>query len=86
MARILVIEDDIQVQEMLHQMLTHEGHEVQVASNGIEGIRCYQKTPADLVITDIIMPEKSGLETIMESVYNIKVSIFSRGKAEYILF
>jgi DNA-binding NtrC family response regulator len=66
MALILVIEDDIQLQKMLHQMLTHEGHEVQVASNGFEGIRCYHKTPADLVITDIIMPEKSGIETISE--------------------
>jgi DNA-binding NarL/FixJ family response regulator len=66
MPRILIIEDDIQLQEMLQQMLTHEGYEVQVASNGIEGIRCYHKTPADLVITDIIMPEKSGIETISE--------------------
>jgi DNA-binding response OmpR family regulator len=66
MARILVIEDDVQLQKMLHQMLTHEGYDVQVASNGVEGIRCYRKTPADLVITDIIMPEKSGIETISE--------------------
>ena len=66
MPRILVIEDDIQLQKILHQMLTREGYEVQVASNGDEGIRCYHKTPADLVITDIIMPEKSGIETISE--------------------
>jgi DNA-binding NtrC family response regulator len=66
MALILVIEDDIQLQKVLHQMLAHEGYEVQVASNGVEGIRCYHNTPADLVITDIIMPEKSGIETISE--------------------
>lgn len=66
MARILVIEDDIQLQKMIHKMLTREGYKVQVAGNGIEGIKCYQKTPADLVITDIIMPKKSGIETISE--------------------
>ena len=66
MARILIIEDDIQLQKMLHQMLIHEGYEVQVACNGIEGIKCYHNTPADLVLTDIIMPEKSGIETISD--------------------
>jgi CheY-like chemotaxis protein len=82
MARILVIEDDVQLQKMLHQMLTHEGYDVQVASNGVEGIRCYRKTPADLVITDIIMPEKTGFETISElkeSYPEVKIIAMSGG-------
>ena len=66
MACILLIEDDIQLQKMYHQMLTNEGHDVQKASNGEEGINRFYETPADLVITDIVMPEKSGLDTISE--------------------
>ena len=62
MPLILVIEDDIQLQNML----INEGYDVQQAFNGKEGISCYQKTPPDLVITDILMPEKNGLETISE--------------------
>ena len=42
------------------------GYEIDLASNGEEGLRLFRKTPADLVITDIIMPEKEGLETIRE--------------------
>jgi DNA-binding response OmpR family regulator len=66
MPMILVIEDDIQLQKMIYQMLTSEGYDVQQALNGSEGISCYLKTPADLVITDIIMPEKTGLDIISE--------------------
>jgi DNA-binding NtrC family response regulator len=66
MTRILLIEDDIHLQKLLHQILTLAGYDVNGASNGIEGIKSYHETPADLVITDIIMPEKTGLETISE--------------------
>ncbi len=43
-----------------------EGHEVVNASNGKEGIKLFRENGADLIITDIVMPEKEGLETIME--------------------
>ncbi len=66
MKRILVIDDDIQVRQMLKQMLERGGYAVVDASNGEEGIRLYRDEPTDLVITDIIMPEKEGIETIME--------------------
>lgn len=66
MARILIIDDDAQVLDMLRQTLEREGHEVMDASNGNEGIRLYRECPADLIITDIVMPEKEGIETIME--------------------
>ena len=65
MARILIIDDDDQIRSMLKQMLAREGYEVLSASNGKEGIRLYREKQTDLVITDIIMPEKNGLETIM---------------------
>ena len=65
MALILIIDDDDQIREMLKQMLAREGYEVLAASNGKEGVRLYREKQTDLVITDIIMPEKDGLETII---------------------
>lgn len=66
MKRILVIDDDIQVRQMLKQTLQRAGYEVAAAADGNEGIKLYRDEPTDLVITDIIMPEKEGIETIME--------------------
>jgi len=66
MARILVIDDDDQILRTLHQVLEMEGHEVVDTSNGKEGIKFFRENGADLIITDIVMPEKEGLETIME--------------------
>jgi len=66
MARILVIDDDVQVLATLRKMLEREGYEVETASDGMQGIKCYRENPADLIITDLIMPEKEGIETIME--------------------
>jgi YesN/AraC family two-component response regulator len=42
------------------------GYEVVTASNGKKGVSLYTEGPTDLIITDIIMPEKEGIETIME--------------------
>lgn len=66
MARILIIDDDLQIREMLRQMLEFEGYEVIEASNGKDALKLQQGTPADLVITDLIMPEKEGIETIRD--------------------
>jgi DNA-binding response OmpR family regulator len=66
MARILVIEDDSMLRNMMRQMLEHEGYEVLVAEDGIEAGKLYKKNEVDLVITDVLMPEKDGLEVIME--------------------
>ena len=63
---IIIIDDDDQIREMLKQMLAREGYEILTASNGKEGIRLYRERQTDLIITDIVMPEKDGLETIME--------------------
>lgn len=64
--RILVIDDEPQMQNMLKQMIEDKGHDVAVASDGKEGIRLYRANPFDLVVTDIVMPEKEGIETIIE--------------------
>ena len=66
MKRILVIDDDIQVRQMLRQTLERQGYEVVDAPDGKEGLRLYRQVPTDLIITDIIMPKKEGVETIIE--------------------
>lgn len=66
MARILVIDDEPQIRKLLKQMLEKEGHEAVLAENGKEGILRNREQPADIIITDIFMPEKEGIETIME--------------------
>lgn len=65
MARILIIDDEDELRSMLRQMLEQAGHEVAEAVNGAEGIALYERDAHDLIITDIIMPEKEGVETII---------------------
>lgn len=64
MARILIIDDDAQTRIVLQEMLVREGYEVVEASDGHEGLHCYQAAPSDVIILDILMPEQEGLETI----------------------
>lgn len=66
MARILVIDDEELARFTLREILETAGHEVSEARNGNEGIAFQKAQPFDLVITDIIMPEKEGVETIIE--------------------
>ena len=66
MSKILVIDDEPAILLMLKKMLEKAGHEVDIASNGNEGIILFEKDKHDLLITDIIMPEKEGMETIIE--------------------
>ena len=66
MARILVIDDTASVRELLEQMLRLTGYDVVLAANGKEGIDQLRRQPVELVITDLFMPEKEGLETIQE--------------------
>ncbi len=65
MARILIIDDEPNMLSMLRRMLHQAGHQVSEAGNGTEGIDSYERDPPDLVITDIIMPKKEGIETII---------------------
>jgi DNA-binding response OmpR family regulator len=66
MIRILAIDDDIKIREMLKQYLERAGYEVLVAPDGKEALKLHQAKPVNLIITDIVMPEKEGLETIMD--------------------
>lgn len=66
MPSVLIIDDDEQVRCMLREAFEQAGYEVAAAANGVEGIQLYQQAPADVVILDILMPEKEGLETILD--------------------
>ena len=66
MAKILVIDDEEQLRDLLKQMLGRDGHEVQTACDGVEGMKIFGQFSPDLVITDIIMPNKDGIEVITE--------------------
>ncbi|MFC1834955.1 response regulator [Thermodesulfobacteriota bacterium] len=65
-ARILVIDDDEAMRFMLREMLGRAGYEVVEAPNGSVGTKLFRESPTDLIITDMVMPEKDGMETIME--------------------
>jgi DNA-binding NtrC family response regulator len=66
MARILVIDDDESITSLLRMVLERHGYEVITAANGREGIRLFEELPADLVVSDILMPEMDGLEALQE--------------------
>ncbi|MBW2338189.1 MAG: response regulator [Deltaproteobacteria bacterium] len=66
MARILIIDDEPQIRSMLKLMLERDGYEVVEASDGVEGISVYRQNPADLIITDLIMPNKDGIGMIID--------------------
>ena len=62
--RILVIDDDEQMRVLLRQVMEWSGFTVDDAENGRKGMQIQRRQPVDLVITDLIMPEQEGLETI----------------------
>jgi CheY-like chemotaxis protein len=66
MSRILVIDDDDLVRVTMKRMLEAGGHEVALAVDGIDGIRRFRAQSFDLVICDIFMPNKEGVETLRE--------------------
>lgn len=66
MAQILIVEDDTEIRELMILMLDGMGHQIIHAKNGNEGVEKYKSEEIDLVITDIMMPEKDGIETIRE--------------------
>ncbi|MDZ4183121.1 MAG: response regulator, partial [Candidatus Cloacimonadaceae bacterium] len=66
MARILVVEDDNSFRSVLVQMLEKAGYEVKQAEDGNRAISICETWEPDVVLTDIIMPDKEGLETIQE--------------------
>jgi DNA-binding response OmpR family regulator len=65
-AKILVIDDDDKMNELVALTLRNQGFQVDTADNGERGLKLMKATPYDLVITDVLMPEKEGFQTIRE--------------------
>ena len=67
MAKILLIDDDHEFRAMVRKMLERGGYnDIEEAPNGSIGAKLFRQQSFDLVITDLIMPEKEGIETIIE--------------------
>lgn len=66
MADIIIIDDEEALRSTMRKILERAGHEVREASDGDRGIELVREQEADLVITDIFMPGKEGMETIQE--------------------
>lgn len=66
MARILVIDDDPFVRSMVERTLRGFGHRVTCAQDGDEGLKLLDQDDIDLVVTDMLMPGKEGIETILD--------------------
>jgi CheY-like chemotaxis protein len=65
MAHILIVDDDPPIRALISSALDLEGHSVSEADNGKEAVQKMLAEQFDLVITDIVMPERDGLETVM---------------------
>ncbi len=66
MARILIIEDDLQMLDLLRLTFKLQGYDVIGTLNGDEGMRFYRKMDFDLIITDLFLPGTQGLEIILK--------------------
>jgi CheY-like chemotaxis protein len=66
MVKILVIDDDSAMRRTVSRILTSAGHEVSEAQDGVEGTELFRTSHPDIVVIDIFMPRKEGLETILD--------------------
>ena len=66
MAKILVVEDNRAIRAVVSEILTRDGHEVTLAADGDEGLLSFREGHPDVVLCDIFMPRKDGIETIVE--------------------
>jgi CheY-like chemotaxis protein len=65
MSKILLIDDDAAFRMLVSLWLTRAGHEVVIASNGRQGVQLASEQSFDMIVTDIVMPDQEGIETIM---------------------
>ncbi len=72
MAKILIIDDEKSMRDMLTELFSKDEFSIETASNGIEGLVKFQNNPADIVITDVYMPDKNGLGVIRDLRSNYK--------------
>jgi two-component system response regulator (stage 0 sporulation protein F) len=87
MPTILIVDDDDGILAMLSLVLERAGYEVLKASDGQQAIELYQSCPADLVLADLVMPNKEGLEMIIEltGLYPaVKIIAMTGGRQEFL--
>jgi two-component system response regulator (stage 0 sporulation protein F) len=77
MAKILVIDDERPIRSLLRAALEGDDHQVLEAANGRLGLELYREWSADLIITDLVMPEMSGLDLISELTKSARVKIIA---------
>ena len=66
MSRVLIIDDELPIRQVLRRVLEQAGHTVLEASDGRQGMALWRREPVDVVVTDLFMPEKDGVEVLME--------------------
>ena len=66
MARVLIVDDELDVRGVIARILERGGHQVEVADSGAAGMQAYQANGADVIITDVIMPGLNGVELIKQ--------------------
>ena len=77
---ILVVDDEISIRRLLAKALESDGYDVIEASDGEEGMKLFRENPADLIITDIVMPKKGGhdfINEILEEFPDVKIIAIS---------
>lgn len=87
MAHILLIDDDADLRLAITTMLETEGYKVDQATNGAEGIQKFLNHPADLIITDILMPGQDGMATLLQirtDHPNLPIIVISGKAAEHL--
>jgi two-component system response regulator (stage 0 sporulation protein F) len=65
LASILIIDDDTSIRQYVRRVLEEDGHHVRESANGDLGLLLYRAAPSELVITDLLMPERDGMEVIL---------------------
>jgi two-component system response regulator RegX3 len=84
MARVLVVEDEESFSDALSYMLRREGYEVEVAASGTDALQSFERTGADLVLLDVMLPGVSGTEVcrILRSKSNVPIIMVTARDAE----
>src|SRR6056297_3741883 len=74
MAKILVIDDEKSIRDTLKEILEYEDHQVDLAADGDEGLALFKENKYDIVLLDIKMPQKDGIE-VLEEIFKINYEI-----------
>ena len=66
MSRVLIVDDEPDIRDSLEMLLSSEGYRVELAQNATEGLKRMESSSFDLVLLDLMMPDKSGLQVLEE--------------------